>query len=476
MKLNDIRHVNNKKTEVNKFKIDGSGKKAEKELSLQTGKDTVSINSDTVFMPPDVSKVKRYTTLVDFAEMLEQKPLSEQEKDWTVLFYMDGANDLEPFMAKSMLELEKIGSTDGVNLVSQMARISQNELKSILQNKYNREIDSSSDQFKTNIDGDWQGVRRYYVTKNDKKNSRTFSSELEKNLHLQDISHPQSLADFVSWGIKNYPAKHYMLVVMDHGAGWPGAINNDFSNAEGGSMMSTPSIEKALKAAEKASGKKLDIVHFATCLMGSSEVAYQIKDSADYMIASEETGTKDGLDYRSIIEKLNLEVNLKTATPEKIANMIVDHYSDPDNRGAFLTHAAIDLKKMDNVKEGIDKFASALRKTNIPIDIIKETIAKNAQSYGKMAPYRPFKDYRDLVEVADALLNNPRIDKDQNLMYAAHNLKISVQDAVINKNSSWSIQARKEVTRESRWKKKKNLLGNYRRRNSRKWSFHLFAP
>lgn len=431
MKANDIRYTGNQKIEAKRpKKSEVSGEKTE-DIQLQTGKDGFTVSEDTVFLPPDLRKINRYKTLVDFAEGLESKPVSD-EKEWTVLFYMDGANDLEPFIAKSLLEMEKVGSTDKVNLVAQMARLSQDELRQTLEKKYNKTIDPSSDQYRTNIDNDWRGVRRYFVTKNENPASRQYSSKLEKNLFINDISHPQTLADFVSWGMKTYPAKHYMLVIMDHGAGWPGAMNNEYSGPSG-SMMSTPSIGKALQAAEKATGKELDVVHFATCLMGSAEVAYELKDSVNYMIASEETGTKDALDYKDIIKKLNLEVNLNTATPERIANMIVDHYRDPDNTGSFLTHAAVDLKKMDAVKEGLDKFAEALKKTSVPIEVIKEDLQR-AQSYGKVAPYRPFTDYRDLVEVADVLLEDQRIEKvDENLRYAAHNLKKAVEDSVINK-------------------------------------------
>lgn len=33
---------------------------------------------------------------------------------------------------------------------------------------------------------------------------------------------PANLADFIRWGVKTYPAAHYMLVLWDHGGGWQG--------------------------------------------------------------------------------------------------------------------------------------------------------------------------------------------------------------------------------------------------------------
>jgi len=426
-KLNNLQNVN-----LNAVKNSRTKKEPEEgNINPQTGSDGVSFSSEKVIMPPDLRKVNINQTLIQFAESLE-KPAAGGEKDWTVLFYMDGANDLEPFIARSMMELEKVGSNENVNLVAQMARISQDELKNILEKKYDKPIDPQSNQYYTNIDGDWRGVRRYYITKNHDPGNRRYSSNMEKNLYLQDISHPQTLADFVSWGIKKYPAKHYMLVVMDHGAGWPGALNNEFSGTSG-QMMSTPSIENALETAEKTSGKKLDIVHFATCLMGSAEVAYQIKDSANYMVASEEAATTDALDYKNIIEKLTLEIKHGQATPEKVAKMLVAHFADEDNKGAFLTHAAVDLKKMGNVKDCLNKFAEALKKTNIPMAVIKENFSL-AQDFGKPAPFRPFKDYRDLKEVAKVIMEDDRIQKqDKDLTSAASSLYNAVDEAVIAK-------------------------------------------
>ena len=392
------------------------------------------LQTNEVIMPPDLRKININKTLVSFAESLEAKPHEGQEKEWTVMFYMDGANDLEPHIANAMLDLERVGSNDKINLVSQVARLSQDELKKLLEIKY-KESQNPKDlealNHNTNIDGDWQGVRRYYVVNNKDTGSRHpyYTSEMKENLYLTDISHPQTLANFVSWGIKNYPAKHYMLVVMDHGSGWLGAITNEFSGSNG-QMMSTPSIAEALKSAEKTTNRKLDIVHFATCLMGSSEVAYQLRDTADYMIASEELGTTKALNYGSIIEKLNTSIRSGDTTPRDLSRMIVNHFIK-DNPDAFKTHSAVDLDKMGEVKDKLEEVVSALNNTTTPMEILKQ-IVENVQSYGKMASYHPFTDYRDLRELAIAIQNNPEI-KDETLKEAAYKLSLAVDQAVVIK-------------------------------------------
>jgi hypothetical protein len=37
-----------------------------------------------------------------------------------------------------------------------------------------------------------------------------------------DMADGSTLVDFVTWTVQNYPADRYMLIMSDHGMGWPG--------------------------------------------------------------------------------------------------------------------------------------------------------------------------------------------------------------------------------------------------------------
>ena len=45
----------------------------------------------------------------------------------------------------------------------------------------------------------------------------------------KNMSDATSLADFLVYGMKNYPSKHTMVVLADHGGGWLGAFTSDAS-------------------------------------------------------------------------------------------------------------------------------------------------------------------------------------------------------------------------------------------------------
>ena len=50
-------------------------------------------------------------------------------KDWTILIYADGNNELEPEIWRSKIDAEKIGSSDTVNVIMQIARESNKLVK-----------------------------------------------------------------------------------------------------------------------------------------------------------------------------------------------------------------------------------------------------------------------------------------------------------------------------------------------------------
>ncbi|MGB7061097.1 MAG: clostripain-related cysteine peptidase [Candidatus Zixiibacteriota bacterium] len=180
----------------------------------------------------------------------------EFDHKWAILGYFDGNNseDQTPgghsYVIQDLQELEQIGSTDDVQVVVMLG------------------------SFKT------EGNCRYYhVGYHPNEPPDVISSEVLLDLGKKDMSDPTTLRDFISYGAENYRAERYMLIVNDHGGGWKGlcsdAINGD------GEWMSLPELSTAL------SGFEFDIIWFYAPSMATAEVAYQIRDRATYMIASQ---------------------------------------------------------------------------------------------------------------------------------------------------------------------------------------------
>ncbi len=92
--------------------------------------------------------------------------------------------------------MEVIGSSDSVNIIVQFDRIDGYD----------------------NTNGDWTDTRRFKITQD--SDTETISSSPVQMLGEANMGHPQTLTDFINWGVTNYPAEHYMLVLWNHGGGW----------------------------------------------------------------------------------------------------------------------------------------------------------------------------------------------------------------------------------------------------------------
>lgn len=77
------------------------------------------------------------------------------------------------------------------------------------------------------------------------------SSTILKDLGTKDMSDPTTLTNFIKYGIENYSADHYVLILDDHGGGWRGACYDEQNGA--GDLMSMPDIKKALSDGEESS-------------------------------------------------------------------------------------------------------------------------------------------------------------------------------------------------------------------------------
>jgi hypothetical protein len=128
---------------------------------------------------------------------------AKAQKEWTFLLFLNGNNNLDYFGAYNINQMEEVGSNENLNMVVQWASIGKRTTKRLL------------------------------VTKdNDTKNVTSKTIEDLGNIDMGDY---KQLVNFIEWGAKNFPAKHYMVAVWNHGNGWQilnlgaGAITRDIS-------------------------------------------------------------------------------------------------------------------------------------------------------------------------------------------------------------------------------------------------------
>ncbi|MGV8124413.1 MAG: clostripain-related cysteine peptidase [Candidatus Xenobiia bacterium LiM19] len=333
-----------------------------------------------------------------------EKPPVDKKK-WTVMLYSAADNNLETDMVQDVIDLESVGSDKNTNVLVQLDR----------------------GESASSISGGWKGCKRFYL--NQGGDSSNLTSPPLQDLGQVNMADPKALADFIKWGVQNYPAEHYILIISDHGGGWTGAISDDSS----GGWMETKQIREALEAAEKATGQKLDILGFDACVMASTEVGYELKDSANFMVASQNNEGADGWPYpqiftsrvmksfqRALREKLDIE-------PEEVAKKIVKEAEG--FQSALPTLSAVDMAKMDGLAKATDGFAEKLIATDTPkatlMSIIKST--------------KSFSGYKDQFDFAERLVKSADV-KDEELKKAAREMMDAVKNTVIAEEHSDSMK------------------------------------
>lgn len=271
-------------------------------------------------------------------------------KEWTVLIFMNGKNDLEPFAIEDFEELAEVGSDSKVNFVVQLGR------------PLRRPNDQAG--YQDVYDG-WSGAKRYLVTKGMKPEAGKAVDSVAAGGEV-DMGSPEVLQQFLEWGKARYPAKRYAVVVWNHGQGYrlqfqpnagrgaatraganPGralvsraepkpperavgtshrAISQDIDT---GSIIYNSDLKASLDA---AFGSELRLVGFDACLMAMIETAYELRNIAPVMVASEELEPGAGWNYTTFARALVADA---TADETGFARLLVEsyreNYRDTDN-------------------------------------------------------------------------------------------------------------------------------------------------
>lgn len=251
---------------------------------------------------------------------------------WTILVYLDGDNNLEPYGIDDFEEMATVGSNTNVNILVQMDRISG----------YSTEY------------GDWTSTKRFRVTSGMTPTAANALSDLGE----VNMGDPATLTSFINWGVTNYPATHYALVLWDHGSGWEKredlvykAVCWDDTN--GGD----PLYMKEVKNAMNAASTDMTLIGFDACLMGMIEVAYELRNTGPtVMVASEETEPGAGWPYNTILADL---VANPTWSASQLGTAIVNRYYA--SYGNDETMAAIDMTQINTLATQVSSFANTMR-------------------------------------------------------------------------------------------------------------------
>ncbi|MCE1247472.1 MAG: clostripain-related cysteine peptidase [Firmicutes bacterium] len=341
--------------------------------------------------------ISKFTDEVDRQESAARP----EPREWTVLCYFNGNSDLESDMEQSMKELQSTGSDDKIAFVAQMARESKGgEAERLLLKKPK-----------------WMGLKS--------------DNEVTKLPGKTNMADPNTLRDFLSWGMKTYPAKHYAVIMNGHGYGFAGSMPDSISK----DVLLSSELKSAVDSATKETGRKIDIMGFDSCLMANAETAHAVKDSVNFLVGSEEVLVSGNWGYEEFASKMKEEANGDGLSISEALKSIINS----QNNGAFLTTSIINCRQIDGFSEKLSDFSQKLLNTKTPPQYIKQSF-RQAQHYcqpqvlssasnGNVSP-KPMDQMRDVVSLAMSIITNNNIG-DTELKESALNMAKFVRDKII---------------------------------------------
>ena len=326
-----------------------------------------------------------------------QGTLPQPRKAWTILVYQAGDNDLEDALIKDFNEMERIGSGQNINIVVQLDRSPR--------------YDASNDN--------WTTTRRYYVTRDPEeafppdfstRPNHTIRSQLIADLGKKNMGDPNVLRDFLIWGIQNFPADRYFIILSDHGAGvrpfrglsflpFRGMMFTDTLN----DFLSEDETKQAFAAAVQVLGRPFDIVGLDASEMSEIEIAYQLRDACRYLIASQLSEPNDGYPYDRFLWELYQNPSIST---EEFLRRFVQHYIDsyrpgqPTNgAGSAVTIAVYNQSVVPTYVQRVDALAQVLMRKINPFGNQFLQLRRQTQTFSETI-------YRDLYHYCKLLVEN----------------------------------------------------------------------
>lgn len=212
---------------------------------------------------------------------------------------------------------------------------------------------------------------------------------------------PENLARVVAEAVQRYPADSYGLICFSHASGWlpagalsdPEGYGTSSSGAVPSSVFQDGSAEMAsddfARAVRLPDGRRYDFIVMETCYMAGIEVAYPLRDAADFLVASSAEMVSPGL-VHCYPEHLS-RLFAPEADLEGFAGAYFGYWSSQSGAARSATVSVIDLRKIGALSEEV---ARVLRNAKYLI-----SDPAGIQHFNRN-PYRLFFDLTDYLEAS----------------------------------------------------------------------------
>jgi len=230
-----------------------------------------------------------------------------------------------------------------------------------------------------------------------------------------DMGSGATVASFLIWAMKAYPADKYILDLWDHGGGWMYYSRDSTS----GTRMYIADLAAGMATAERAVGDKVDMTLFEACTMAQVEIAYQLRGVTDVELGTEVTMDAEGPPWHWTVATMEADPGIApVALGRVIADQYVKYYSTGKKDGGngngdvIGTFSSTDESTQVALAQAVDQLALAL----IPKMSLYKSQLGSAAAYAKNQCFESimglfwFSDAWALCDQLQKSIDDPLID------------------------------------------------------------------
>ena len=345
--------------------------------------------------------------------------------NWTIMVYINADNVLANFAIESLKQLRNAAG-DGIVVVAEFDDNQQEDARMYL------------------FDGDPE--KRTLPL----ESSRIPKEEIAhlKTIRRVDMTRPETLTEFIDYASDISRTERYCLVLWGHGIELllDGQRRFGTNHRSVRRYLTSANLRKALQDTNLAKGDlgpkhpktisddlrseqekrhALDIIGMDACSMSMIEVASELQDYVDFMIASQEDVPDASLPYEKILS--DLRAHKVRDDVRKVCKMIPrlyqeafrDYIATADTGVKGITLASLDLRKLHTVTDPLNRLSTALLASSHDKSVRKQVLSarKNTQDF----VFGLLVDVCDFCHCLDAAFAKARI-KDSSLHSACEEI------------------------------------------------------
>lgn len=293
---------------------------------------------------------------------MEDKERNYKGKEWTLMFFFASDNNLSASMFYQLKSMKTAGFQVDTNVLAYFDPHERGMPSMIFEvNRMERE---GQDESKIGDDKD-PTIRDLA---GDQVKPAITTGSCSSSSEFDDLPAEKALEQFLEYAREHYPAKHYMLFLVGHGmiVGRDAFLPDD--NPDSG--ISLVELGSILRNFSDEVGGALEFIGMHSCSMSAVEVAYQLKGTAKYMMASEGLAFVGAWPYRQMLQKIFCTIEYANGGAINIGTLMKTVYELCLHNSADFIFAgyssdlcliSLDTKRVEALDEPIQKLTKALK-------------------------------------------------------------------------------------------------------------------